>query len=92
MNLKRRNVTGGEKIRKDTQNIKYFSNLPQGECERTLTVYLDCRHDMPGMEPAHQTVSWLDRYPKPRAKIVAMIQLTEFLMQADLAQIQPQVG
>ena len=55
--------------------VKYFSNIPQEARERTLTVFLDCRHYMPGMERAHQTVSWLDRFPEAREKIVAMIQI-----------------
>ena len=29
--------------------VKYYSNLPQEERERTLTIFLDCRHYIPGM-------------------------------------------
>ena len=58
--------------------VKYFSNLPQEERDRTLAVFLDCRHYIPGMEPAHQTVSWLDKYPEAREKIVAMIHIEHF--------------
>ena len=32
--------------------IKYFANIPQSQRPRTLTVYLDCRHYMPGMAAA----------------------------------------
>ena len=34
--------------------IKYFSNIPQEKRDRTLLIYLDCRHYMPGMEQAHK--------------------------------------
>ena len=40
--------------------VKYFSNLPQEKRERTLTIFLDCRHYIPSMETAHQAVSWLN--------------------------------
>jgi hypothetical protein len=66
--------------------VKYFSNFPQEERERTLTVFLDCRHYIPGMEPAHQTVSWLDRYPEIRKKIVAMIHI-EHLGEMDYREV-----
>jgi hypothetical protein len=55
--------------------VKYYSNLPQEERERTLTIFLDCRHYIPGMETAHLAVSWLDKYPESREKIVAMIHI-----------------
>ena len=66
--------------------VKYFSNLPREERERTLTVFLDCRHYMPGMEPAHQDVSWLDRYPEAREKIVALIHI-EHLGEMDYCEV-----
>jgi len=37
--------------------IKYFSQIPQAPRPRTLTVLLDCRHYMPGMEEAHRDFS-----------------------------------
>jgi hypothetical protein len=66
--------------------VKYFSNLPPEERERTLTVFLDCRHYMPGMESAHQDVSWLDRYPEAREKIVALIHI-EHLGEMDYREV-----
>ena len=33
--------------------VKYISNIPHEERERTLTIFLDCRHYIPGMEKAH---------------------------------------
>jgi hypothetical protein len=66
--------------------VKYFSNIPREERPRTLTVYLDCRHYMPGMERAHSDVSWLNRYPEARDKIVAMIQ-AEHLGEMDFREV-----
>ena len=70
--------------------VKYFSNLPQEERERTMTIYLDCRHYIPGMEPAHQAVSWLDKYPEEREKIVAMIHI-EHLGEMDYREVDERV-
>ena len=70
--------------------VKYFSNLPQGERERTLTIFLDCRHYIPGMEPAHQAVSWLDKYPEAREKIVAMIHI-EHLGEMDYREVDGRI-
>jgi hypothetical protein len=70
--------------------VKYFSNISQEERERTLTVFLDCRHYIPGMEPAHQTVSWLDKYPEAREKIVAMIHI-EHLGEMDYREVNGRV-
>lgn len=55
--------------------IKYFSNFPQGQRPRTLTVFLDCRHYMPGMERAFTEVTWLNRVPEAREPLVGMIQI-----------------
>jgi hypothetical protein len=70
--------------------VKYFSNTPQEERERTLTIFLDCRHYIPGMELAHQEVSWLDRYPEAREKIVAMIHI-EHLGEMDYREVDGRV-
>jgi hypothetical protein len=32
--------------------VKYYSHIPQAHRRRTLTLFLDCRHYMPGMEGA----------------------------------------
>jgi hypothetical protein len=70
--------------------VKYFSNFPQEERERTLTIFLDCRHYIPGMETAHRAVSWLDRYPEAREKIVAMIHI-EHLGEMDYREVDGRV-
>ena len=54
--------------------VKYFSHIPQEHRPRTLVVYLDCRHYIPGMEGGHTEPSWLNRYPEAREKIVGLIQ------------------
>ena len=66
--------------------VKYFSNIPQQERPRTLTVYLDCRHYIPGMERAHSDASWLNRYPAERDKLVAMVQ-AEHLGEMDYREV-----
>ncbi len=55
--------------------VKYYSQLPQAERNRTLTVFLDCRHYMPGMERVHYKASWFNRYPERIEPIVGMIQM-----------------
>ena len=54
--------------------IKYFSHIAREDRPRTLTVYLDCRHYMPGMELAHNERSWFHVDPAAKEKIVGMIQ------------------
>ncbi len=54
--------------------VKYFSHIPQEDRPRTLVVFLDCRHYIPGMEAGHTEPSWLNRYPEAREKIVGVIQ------------------
>lgn len=51
--------------------VKYFSHIPQSERRRTLTVFLDCRHCMPGMEMAHYDSDWFYRFPEKKDPIVA---------------------
>ncbi|MEM7334397.1 MAG: hypothetical protein AAF490_20105 [Chloroflexota bacterium] len=55
--------------------VKYYSQIPQAERNRSLTVYLDCRHYIPGMEAAHREASWFTRYPARIEPIVSMIQM-----------------
>jgi hypothetical protein len=58
--------------------IDYFSGLPQSDRLRTLMVFLDCRHYMPGMEPAFMDVDWFERNPGADRKIVAHMTLEHF--------------
>ncbi len=62
--------------------IKYFAHIPQSQRPRTLTLYLDCRHYMPGMEKSYNEHTWLARNPEAKQAIVAMIQ-TEHMGEMD---------
>ena len=70
--------------------VKYFSNIPQSERPRTLTMFLDCRHYMPGMEDAHAAPDWFTRFPEKKSNIVGMIQ-TEHLGEMDYREVDGRV-
>lgn len=53
--------------------IKYMSQIPQAKRPRTLMVFLDCRHFMPGAEQAFAVQDWFSRNPHARKKIVGVI-------------------
>ena len=53
--------------------IKYMSQIPQAQRPRTLMVFLDCRHFMPGQEKAFAAQDWFARNPSARDSIVGMI-------------------
>jgi len=53
--------------------VKYMSQIPQAERPRTLMVFLDCRHFMPGAEQAFAEQDWFVRNPDARDSVVAMI-------------------
>ena len=66
--------------------VAYFSHIPQSERPRTLMVYLDNRHYMPGMESAFAKEDWLAMKPAERASIVALV-ATEHLGQIEFREI-----
>ena len=70
--------------------VKYFSNIPQSERPRTLAVFLDCRHYMPGMEDEHATPDWFTRFPEKKSNIVGMIQ-AEHLGEMDYREVEGRV-
>ncbi len=70
--------------------VKYFSNIPQSERPRTLTVFLDCRHYMPGMEDEHAAPDWFTRFPEKKSNIVGMIQ-AEHLGEMDYREVEGRV-
>ena len=70
--------------------VKYFSQIPQAYRPRTLTVFLDCRHYIPGMEPAFIEETWLTRYPEAKQPIVGMIQI-EHTGEMDYLEVDGQV-
>lgn len=53
--------------------VKYISNVPQQKRPRTLMVFLDCRHFMPGQEAAFADQDWFARQPQRRGPVVGMI-------------------
>ena len=53
--------------------VSYMARIPQRERPRTLMVFLDCRHFMPGQEPAFASQDWFARHPGERARVVGMI-------------------
>ena len=70
--------------------VKYFSNIPQTQRPRTLTVFLDCRHYIPGMEAAHAAPDWFARFPENKKNVVGMIQ-AEHLGEMDYREIDGRV-
>ena len=70
--------------------VKYFSNIPQDQRPRTLKIFLDCRHYMPGMEGAHNEGDWFHRHPEAKTKVVGMIQ-TEHLGEMDYREVDGKV-
>ena len=70
--------------------VKYFSNIPQEQRDRTLLIYLDCRHYMPGMERTHKDKSWLKKNPELRNKVVGLIQ-AEHLGEMDYKEVNGEV-
>ena len=53
--------------------IKYMSEIPQAQRPRTLMVFLDCRHFMPGAEQAFETQDWFARNPDARDSLIGVI-------------------
>jgi hypothetical protein len=66
--------------------VRYFSNLPQAERPRTLQIFLDCRHYMPGMEGAFTEESYPTQHPEIHEKVVAAMGLEH------LGQMQVKIG
>jgi hypothetical protein len=52
---------------------RYFARLPRVERPRSLLLYLDCRHYMPGQEEVHAAADWFTRNPGARERVVAAI-------------------
>lgn len=53
--------------------IKYMSHIPREERPRTVMVFLDCRHFMPGAEQAFSKQDWFARNPDARDPIVGVV-------------------
>jgi len=66
--------------------VRYLSRIPQAERPRTLLVFLDCRHYMPGAERAFAAQDWAAGHPEIYDKVVAAMGIEH------LGQIQPGEG
>jgi hypothetical protein len=51
--------------------VRYFARLPQRQRPRTLHVFLDCRHYMPGMERAFASQDWAASHPDAYERVIA---------------------
>jgi len=55
--------------------VKYFARVPKADRPRTLMVFLDNRHYMPGAERAFAKEHWLDQHPDAWPSIVASVSM-----------------
>lgn len=55
--------------------VKYFSGIPQAQRPRTLLVFVDNRHYMPGMERAFERHDYFYEHREARAKVKAVLGL-----------------
>jgi hypothetical protein len=51
--------------------VKYFSHIPQAERPRTLMLFYDCRHYMPGAERAFAAQDYATSHPDVYKKVIA---------------------
>jgi hypothetical protein len=66
--------------------VGYFSHIPQSERPRTLMLYLDNRHYMPGMEKAFAKQDYFEKNPAAKKSIVALV-ATEHLGQIEFREV-----
>jgi hypothetical protein len=67
--------------------VQYFSRLAQSERPRSLLVFLDCRHYMPGMERAFASQDYAAQNPEVYQKVFAAMGI-EHLGQKQVAESQ----
>jgi hypothetical protein len=53
--------------------VKYFSHIPRHERPRSLMLFYDCRHFMPGMERAFANEDYAASHPGVYSKVIASI-------------------
>ncbi len=51
--------------------VKYFSRIPRAERPRSLMLFYDCRHFMPGMERAFANDDYAAKHPDIYSKVIA---------------------
>jgi hypothetical protein len=66
--------------------VSYFSHFPKSARPRTLMVFLDNRHYMPGMEQGNIDRDWFTKHPEERESIVALIAM-EHLGQVEFREV-----
>ena len=66
--------------------VGYFSHIPQPERPRTLMLYMDNRHYMPGMERAFAKQDYFTKNPEAKKSIVALV-ATEHLGQIEFREV-----
>jgi hypothetical protein len=67
--------------------VAYFSHIPKAERPKTLMLYLDNRHYMPGMEKAFAKQDYFTKNPDAKNSIVALI-ATEHLGQIEFREVK----
>jgi hypothetical protein len=55
--------------------MKYFANIPQAQRPRTILMFVDNRHYMPGMERAFEQHDYFHKNPQARSKVKAVLGL-----------------
>jgi len=53
--------------------VRYFSRIPQAQRPRTLMLFFDNRHYMPGAERAFAKQNWMDQHPEAWNPVVGVI-------------------
>ncbi|NNL76898.1 MAG: hypothetical protein HKO68_11230 [Desulfobacterales bacterium] len=66
--------------------IAYFSHFPRAARPRTLMVFLDNQHYMPGMERGNAKHDWFTKHPEDKKSIVALIAM-EHLGQMEFREV-----
>jgi hypothetical protein len=66
--------------------VAYFSKIPEAERPRTLMLYLDNRHYMPGMERAFASQDWFTKHPDALKPVVGLI-ATEHLGEIEFKEV-----
>ena len=66
--------------------VKYFSHIPQSERPRTLMIFYDCRHYMPGAERAFAAHDYAASHPELYKKVIAAMGI-EHLGQIQVSEV-----
>jgi hypothetical protein len=66
--------------------VHYFSHIPRSERPRTLLIFLDNRHYMPGMERTFAREDWFAKHPEALDSIVAHV-TTEHLGEVEYREL-----